>query len=89
MTDTNDRDVADRLIAFLRREILRREDVAIERDTPLVSSGLIDSLALVDMLRALEDASGTRIPASRVRPHEMDTIAGMIDVARRLGRPRA
>lgn len=89
MTGTPDEVAAERLIAYLKREVLRRNDIPVRVDTPLVSSGLIDSLALVDVLRAVEDVTETRIPASRVRPEDMDTVAGMLDVARRLGRRRA
>ena len=54
----------------------------------LGSSGLIDSLALVDILLKLEDVTGTRIPAGKVQPKDMDTVRLMFSTAARVGKPR-
>jgi acyl carrier protein len=62
--------------------------VAIEENTPLVSSGLIDSMALVDLLMKLEDLTHMRIPPGKVQPKDMDTIALMFATAQRVGKPR-
>jgi acyl carrier protein len=53
------------IIDYIVKEIIRRPEFAITEDTPLVSSGLIDSLALVDILARLEDVTRMRIPAAR------------------------
>jgi len=55
---------------------------------PMVASGLIDSLALVDILFKLEDVTGMRIPAGKVQPKDMDTVRQMFVTAGRVGRPR-
>lgn len=68
--------------------LIRRPGVSIEDSTPLVSSGLIDSMALVDLLLKLEDLTNLRIPASKVQPKDMDTIALMFATAQRVGKPR-
>ncbi|MGA9879337.1 MAG: hypothetical protein WBP52_16060, partial [Terriglobales bacterium] len=60
----------------------------IDENTPLVSSGLIDSMALVDLLLKLEDLTHRRIPAGKVQPKEMDTVAKMFAMAERVGKPR-
>ena len=43
------------IIDYIINEVLRSPGTAIDEDTPLVSSGLIDSFALVDILLKLED----------------------------------
>ena len=68
--------------------LIRKPGVVIEEDTPLVSSGLIDSMALVDLLLELEDITHLRIPASKVQPKDMNTIALMFATAQRVGKPR-
>ncbi len=70
------------------RELLRKPDMAIDENTPLVSSGLIDSMALVDLLVKLEDLTRMRIPAGKVQPKDMNTLALMFATAQRVGRPR-
>ena len=70
-------------------EMIRKPGVTIEENTPLVSSGLIDSMALVDLLMKLEDLTHMRIPAGKVQPKDMDTVAKMFATAQRVGKPRA
>lgn len=69
-------------------ELIRKPNLVIEENTPLVSSGLIDSMALVDLLVKLEDITHTRIPPGKVQPKDMDTIAMMFATAQRVGKPR-
>ena len=69
-------------------ELIRKPGVTIEENTPLVSSGLIDSMALVDLLLKLEDVTHKRIPAGKVQPKDMDTVAKMFATAERVGKPR-
>lgn len=69
-------------------ELIRKPGVAIDENTPLVSSGLIDSMALVDLLLKLEDITHRRIPAGKVQPKDMDTVAKMFATAERVGKPR-
>ena len=68
--------------------LIRKPGVVIEENTPLVSSGLIDSMALVDLLLKLEDVTRMRIPAGKVQPKDLDTVAKMFATAQRVGKPR-
>jgi acyl carrier protein len=69
-------------------QLIRKPGVLIDESTPLVSSGLIDSMALVDLLVKLEDLTHMRIPPGKVQPKDMDTIALMFATAQRVGKPR-
>jgi acyl carrier protein len=70
------------------RDLIRKPGLSIDENTPLVSSGLIDSMSLVDLLLKLEDLTHKRIPAGKVQPKDMDTVAKMFATAERVGRPR-
>jgi acyl carrier protein len=70
------------------RQLIRKPPITIDEDTPLVSSGLIDSMALVDLLLKLEDLTHRRIPAGKVQPKDMDTVAKMFATSERVGKPR-
>jgi acyl carrier protein len=78
----------EEVVGYILREIIRRSDIQINEDTPLVSSGLIDSFALVDILHKLEDVTKTRIPAGKVQAKDMDTVRLMFATALRVGKPR-
>jgi acyl carrier protein len=68
--------------------MIRKPNLPIDENTRLVSSGLIDSMALVDVLVKLEDLTHLRIPAGKVQPKDMDTVALMFATAQRVGKPR-
>jgi acyl carrier protein len=69
-------------------QLIRKPRIALDENTALVSSGLIDSMALVDLLLKLEDLTHKRIPAGKVQPKDMDTVAKMFATAERVGKPR-
>ena len=81
---------AQEIIYYIVREVIRRPDkqIIITEDTPLVSGGLIDSLALVVVLQKVEDVTHMRIPAGKVRAKDMDTVKLMLETAERVGKPR-
>jgi len=85
--DPKSKEHAQRMIDYVVRDVIRRP-LELDVDTPLVSSGLIDSLALVNILLHLEDVTHMRIPASKVQPKDMDSISLMLATARRVGKPR-
>ena len=68
--------------------LIRKPNLKIDENTPLVSSGLIDSMALVDLLLKLEDLTHMRIPPGKVQPKDMDTVANMFATAQRVGKQR-
>ena len=69
-------------------KIIRKPNVQIDENTRLVSSGLVDSMALVDLLLKLEDVTNLRIPPGKVQPKDMDTVTLMFATAARVGKPR-
>jgi acyl carrier protein len=71
---------ATALIAYIAGQIGRPADT-IDEDTPLVSSALVDSFALVDLLLKLEEVTGKRIGAGRVTPDDFETVRTMLRVA--------
>jgi acyl carrier protein len=76
------------IIDYIVKEVIRRPGIEIDEETPLVSSGLIDSFALVDILLKLEDVTHMRIPAGKVQPKDMNTVRLMFETAERVGKPR-
>jgi len=73
---------------YIRTEIIRNPAIAIDADTPLVSSGLIDSFALVDILVKLEEITRCKLPISQISAQDLDTVNMMLATAARLGSPR-
>jgi acyl carrier protein len=69
---------AAKLKQFIRERIIRDPSVVVSNDQPLMSSGLIDSFALVDLSLFIETAFGVRVPDVDLTPDRMDTVAKML-----------
>jgi acyl carrier protein len=76
------------LLAYIQYQVVRRKSIEITPETPLVSSGLIDSFALVDIFLKLEELTHRKIPAGKVQAKDMDTVELMFRTAERIGKPR-
>ncbi|HET7890560.1 MAG TPA: acyl carrier protein [Candidatus Sulfotelmatobacter sp.] len=80
-------EAAQQMIEHIAK-LIRKPAETLDENTPLVSSGLIDSMALVDLLQKLEDLTHMRIPAGKVQPKDLDTVSKMFATAQRVGKPR-
>ncbi len=78
---------AQQMIEHIVR-LIRKPGVTVDENTALVSSGLIDSMSLIDLLLKLEDLTHMRIPAGKVQPKDLDTVAKMFATAQRVGKAR-
>jgi acyl carrier protein len=76
------------LMAYIESQVIRRKGVQITPETPLVSSGLIDSFALVEIFLKLEEITHRKIPAGKVQAKDMNTVELMVRTAERIGRVR-
>ena len=82
-----DRSSVEAMVRFLKEKVMRNPNANIHEDTPLVSSGKIDSFALLEVLVELERITNLRIPAMKVTPARMDTVTKMFETAAELGVP--
>ena len=76
-----------RMQVYIKTEIIRDPTIGVDADTPLISSGLIDSFALVDILVELEEVTQRKLPVSQISAQDLDTVREMLATAERLGRP--
>lgn len=68
---------SDSLLSFLEED-LGVEVAEVDSDTPLFSSQLVDSFALVTLMMFLEREAGIRIAPADVNLDNMDTIGRML-----------
>jgi len=79
-------ELAKQLIAYIAEKVVKGR-AEIDEDTPLVSSGLIDSFALIEIFLELQKIAGKKVPASKVQAKGMDTVRLMLATAERFGKP--
>jgi len=75
------------MVDFVSQRFARTR-IAIDADTPLVSSGLLDSFGMVDVLAQLETVTARRISPGRIVPQNLETVRQMVTTAEQVGVPR-
>ena len=78
---SEEQDLEAAILAFLRNE-LGLEDSGVERETPLVSTALIDSADLVRLATEVESLVGTRIPDRDINADHFDTVEKILAYVR-------
>jgi D-alanine--poly(phosphoribitol) ligase subunit 2 len=74
------------LIGYIVEKVTKGKG-EITEDTPLVSSGLVDSFALIEIFLELQKIAGCKVPASKIQAKDMDTVRLMFATAERFGKP--
>jgi acyl carrier protein len=75
------------LTGYIVEKVIKGKTVQIDADTPLVSSGLVDSFALIEIFLELQRIAGRKVPASKVQAKDMDTVRLMFAMAEKFGKP--
>jgi acyl carrier protein len=79
---------AQAMIDYVKKNLLIDSSEEIGEETPLVSSGLVDSFALIEVLLELEKVTRRKISPGKVGAKDMDTVSLMLRTAERVGIPR-
>lgn len=69
------------ILDYVKREYLE-EDQEINPDTPLISSGIVDSFSMVSLKRFLEKKYAISIPDDRATPEAFDTVNKICQLVR-------
>jgi acyl carrier protein len=75
-----------RLAQYIGRNVSRDPDRTVNANTPLISSGLLDSLSLIRVLSFIEDEFEVAIPDEFVTSEGMDSVAKIVQLADTHGR---
>ena len=59
---------------YVKSEYIDDDDVTLTYDTPLISSGYVDSYSMVSLLIFLENKFKIKIPPSKATPDAFDSV---------------
>jgi len=76
-------DIEAPIRAFILNDILRNPDFPLTDDEPLITGGLIDSHALVEIAVFLEREFDVVVPDTELTPEHLDSVADMAQRVRR------
>lgn len=82
----DDQQLARTILDYIIREYADAlQGTPIDADSPLISSGLIDSLSMVSLKVFLDQTYRLRIPDSEASTEAFDSVRGIVTMLRKLG----
>ena len=76
----------ENILKYIRNEYLDDEDdddIELDENTPLISSGIVDSFSLVSLKRFLEKKYDVSLPDEDATPEAFDTVASIIAIVQK------
>ena len=68
------------ILDYVKKEYLDEEEIDLNYDTPLISSGYVDSFSMVSLLVFLENRFKIKIPPSKATPEAFDSVNRITDL---------
>ena len=76
----------DMILEYIKNEYLdedEADEVALDENTPLISSGIVDSFSMVSLKRFLEKKYSISIPDDQATPEAFNTVSSIISLVAR------
>jgi acyl carrier protein len=80
MEEKNLEEMKDLVLNYVIKEYIEDEDEKITYDTPLISSGYVDSFSMVSLLVFLENKFKIKIPPSKATPEAFDNVNSIVSL---------
>ncbi len=74
------------ILDYIKNEYLdedEADEVQLDENTPLISSGIVDSFSMVSLKRFLEKKYNVSIPDDQATPEAFNTVSSIIDLVHR------
>ncbi len=76
----------DMILDYIKNEYLdedEADEIQLDENTPLISSGIVDSFSMVSLKRFLEKKYSISIPDDQATPEAFNTVNNIIDLVHR------
>lgn len=76
----------DMILEYIKNEYLdedEADEVQLDENTPLISSGIVDSFSMVSLKRFLEKKYSISIPDDQATPEAFNTVNSIIELVHR------
>jgi acyl carrier protein len=80
MEDNTPNEMKEMILKYVKKEYVDDEDVEITYETPLISSGFVDSFSMVSLLVFLENKFKIKIPPSKATPEAFDSVNNIVSL---------
>jgi acyl carrier protein len=76
-------DMREQIIQYIYDEYVEDDSMEITDDTPLISSGLVDSFSMVSLKMFLEEEYEIKMTDEEASTEAFDTVARILDLVKR------
>jgi acyl carrier protein len=76
----------DVILEYIRNEYIdedEADEIQLDENTPLISSGIVDSFSMVSLKRFLEKKYGISIPDEEASPEAFNTVSSIVALVNR------
>ena len=78
MEENNLTEMKELIRNYVIKEYIDDDDTTITYETPLISSGYVDSFSMVSLLVFLENKFKIKIPPSKATPEAFDSVNNIV-----------
>ena len=74
------------ILEYIKNEYIdedEADEIKLDENTPLISSGIVDSFSMVSLKRFLEKKYSISIPDDQATPEAFNTVASIIQLVER------
>jgi len=76
-------EIRDVVLEYVIDEYVEDEDEEVTYDTPLISSGLVDSFSMVSLKAFLENKYQIKLPDDEATPQAFDTVNSIAELVKK------
>lgn len=74
-------DIKNLIIEYVKKEYLEEDaEEDVNENTPLISSGIVDSFSMVSLKTFLEKKFSIKIPDEKATPEAFDTVSNILNL---------
>ena len=76
-------EMRDKIIEYVRDEYLEDESMVVKEDTPLISSGIVDSFSMVSLKMYLEEEYKIKMTDEEASTEAFDTVGSILALVKK------
>lgn len=76
----NKEEIKQIILDYVLKEYIDDDDIEISTDTPLISSGYVDSFSMVSLLIFIEHQFNIKIPPNEATPEAFDSVDNIFEL---------
>ncbi len=76
-------DLREKIIEYIREEYLEDEGMELTGETPLISSGIVDSFSMVSLKMYLEEELGIKLTDDEASTEAFNTVDNILEMVKK------